>query len=231
MKQPDLVFGKPTRSPNDEGISLIELIVGILVLSIVTALIASFYISTVQVISVSSALETNTRMASNGMNEMSRIVRAGTPYPVAGAIEPKPAFAEVTSRAFTIYAYVNLTNSDQRPVKVRFSVSNGRLVETTWRSTLSNGYYVFTGAPTERVLASSVVTDVPGKPALFSYVDANGAAISVPTAGLTDEDALRSVNSVTITLVIQGSATDTRSRVTLVNTVGVPNLGQNRTVS
>lgn len=219
----------------DEGISLVELIVGILVLGIVSALIAGLFTSTMQVVTVSSALDRNTRMASNGMNEMSRIVRAGTPYPVAGAIEPLPAFALVRNEEFTMYAYVNLANSDQKPVKVKFSVENGSLVETTWNSTLqSSGYYTFgSSAPTTRTLASSVVPKASGSPYIFTYLDANGAPIAVPNTlqGLVGDDALRSVAAVTITLTIQGSSTDTRSRVTLVNTVGIPNLGQNRVIS
>jgi type II secretory pathway pseudopilin PulG len=220
----------------DEGISLVELIVGILVLGIVSALIAGLFTSTMQVVTVSSALDRNTRMASNGMNEMSRIVRAGTPYPVAGAIEPLPAFALVKNEEFTIYAYVNLANSDQKPVKVKFSVENGSLVETTWKSTLqSNGYYTFgTSASMTRTLASSVVLPkASGSPYIFTYLDANGTPIAVPNTlqGLVGDDALRGVAAVTVTLTIQGSSTDTRSRVTLVNTVGIPNLGQNRVIS
>ncbi len=219
----------------DTGASLVEIVVGIFILGIVTALIAGLFSSTMQVVTVSSALDTNTRMASNGMNEMSRIVRAGTPYPVAGAIEPEPAFALVKNEEFTIYAYVNLANSDQRPVKVNFSIVNGDLIETTWTSQLqSGGYYTFPSTTsTRRVLASSVVPKASGSPYIFTYLDANGASITVPTTttGLTGADALRNVAAVKITLTIQGSSTDTRSRVTLVNTVGIPNLGQNRVIS
>jgi type II secretory pathway pseudopilin PulG len=222
-------------SARDDGISLVELIVGILVLGIVSALIAGLFTSTMQVVTVSSALDRNTRMASNGMNEMSRIVRAGTPYPVSGALEPLPTFAVVKNESFTIFAYVNLANSDQKPVKVKFSIDNGRLVETTWKSTLqTSGYYTFdSSTPSTRILASSVVPKAPGSPYIFTYLDANGTPIVVPNTadGLVGDDALQSVAAVTITLTIQGSSTDTRSRVTLVNTVGIPNLGQNRVIS
>ncbi|RWZ64299.1 hypothetical protein ELQ92_05905 [Labedella populi] len=224
----------------ESGMSLVELVVGILVFGIVTTLIANLYISTVQVVSVSSSLDTNTRMASNGMNEMTRVVRAGTPYPVAGAIEPKPTFVAADGTSLTMYAYVNLANSDQTPVRVRFSVVDDNLMETTWAAAGPvNGFYSFPAweAPTAtRELAASVVpqaealSDGGARQPLFTYSDVNGAAITVPPGGVTDEETLRSIASVTITLTIQGSTTDERARVTLVNTVGIPNLGQNRTL-
>jgi type II secretory pathway pseudopilin PulG len=222
------------RTAPDAGISLVELIVAILVLGIVSTMIVSLFAGTLQAVTVSSALDKNTREASNGMNEMSRIVRAGTPYPVSNAVQPKPAFATAANETFTIYAYVNLANSDQQPVKVQFSVDgNGNLVEKKWTSTLSGGYYTFptTTAPTTRTLASSVVPKVSGSPYIFTYLDASGAAIPMPSGGLVGDDALAAISSVTITLTIQGSSMDTRSRVTLVNTVGIPNLGQNRVIS
>lgn len=229
------------RTADDAGISLVELVVGILVLGIVTTLIANLYISTVKVISVSSSIDTNTRMASNGMNEMTRVVRAGTPYPTPGAIEPKPTFVAADSKSLTMYAYVNLTNSDQTPVRVRFSVTNDNdLQETSWAAKPPvGGFYTFpdwTQPTSTRELATSVVPQaeaLPGggtRPPLFTYADANGVRIPVPAGGITNEETLRSIASVTITLTIQGSSIDERARVTLVNTVGIPNLGQNRTL-
>jgi hypothetical protein len=232
------------RLPVDAGISMSELIVGMFVLTIVTAMIASFYVSTMRTVTVSSALTTNTQMASNGMNELARVIRAGTTNPRASAELPTPAFVKATSRSIVMHAFVNLRSSEQTPVLVEFSVdAAGRLIERTWNATShADGYWTFptmeklaespptaTAPSSTRVLASSVAPTATGGAQLFRYVAADGSEISLPSAGL-GEDARRSVAAVTVTLVIQGATDDSRSRVTLQNTVGIPNLGLTRSV-
>jgi type II secretory pathway pseudopilin PulG len=212
---------------SDAGISLIELLVGMLVLSIVSVLIVSLYTSTLKTVTVASELNTNTSQASNGMNELARIIRAGTANPVRGQTVPNPAFVVAQKDVLLMYAYVNLASSEQTPVMVRFHVDGDRrLIESTWPATsLGEGYWRFpdpadSRPSTTRVLASGV-TDTAS---LFSYQRANGSVFTVPSSGLSLADR-RLVAAVTVQLRIQGDAGDTSSRVTLRNTVGVPNLG------
>ncbi|RWZ50034.1 type II secretion system protein [Labedella phragmitis] len=216
----------------DEGISLVELVVGILVLGIISALIANLFISSVRAMSVSSATDTNTRMASNGMNQLTRMVRAGTPYPVKNEMVPRPAFVQIAPDSFTMYAYVNLQNSDQKPVKVQYSVERTDLIETTWEAGPPDGdFYNFPPDPTSRrELATSLVPAAETGSPLFTYLDKAGHPIAVPSGGVISTDVLASVSAVSIALTIQGSSTDTRSRVALENTVAIPNLGRTRVI-
>jgi type II secretory pathway pseudopilin PulG len=221
----------------DAGVSIAELAVAIMILGIVTALVAGFYSSTIKTIGVASALRTNTAMASNAMNELSRVIRAGTENPLRDRELPDPAFVSATAESLVIYAYVNLQSSDQNPVMIRFRIDGDRrLIEEKWAATKdSHGYWRFPSLSarpeplptTRRVVASALAPVAPGVPALFSYVDVSGAVIPLPAAGLSVA-AIRTVAAVSLTVSIQGSASDAGSRVMLENTVGIPNLGLNR---
>lgn len=223
----------------DAGLSIAELAVAIMILGVISALVMGFFASTIKTVGVASALRTNTGMAANAMNELSRVIRAGTENPIRNVELPDPVFVSATAESLVLYAYVNLQSSDQTPVMVRFRIDGERrLIEEKWAATRDTyGYWGFPSLSvrpepvpiSKRVIASALAPATSGVPALFSYIDAAGDVIPLPTSGLS-VDAIRSVAAVALTVSIQGSAADADSRVVLENTVGIPNLGINRSL-
>lgn len=220
----------------DAGVSMTELLIAMLVLSIVSVMVVGFFQATIMTGKTSQSLVTNTKQASNGMNEVSRIIRAGTANPVVNSDQSDPAFVIARSNELVMYAYVNLKNTDQTPIMVRISIdSQQRLVEQTWAAQPQpGGYWTFPSpnpstADSTNILASTVATPSGTKP-MFEFLQANGVALSVPASGL-DLDKRRIVAAVKVNVTIQGSMTETDSAVELTNTVGLPNLGIERDVS
>ncbi|WP_104127841.1 type II secretion system protein J [Cryobacterium sp. Y57] len=206
------------------GLSLVELLVSMVLLSVTLVMISGLYVSATRALGSASALGANTREASNGMNAMARSIRAATANPVASPALPDPALSEARNESLTLYTYVNLGLSTQQPVKIRLAVdAQRRLVETRWASIPHpGGLFTFaTTALSTRILAQAVAPSGSGLP-LFSFADSAGVVLSVDAA-LTPVQ-LRSIVTVMVTLTVQSSTADARSAVTLSNTVGMPNV-------
>ena len=216
---------------HDAGLSLIELLVAMLLLGVFMTMISSLYLSASRSLGQAKLLTANTRQASNGMNEVARVIRAATENPVSGHPLPDPALVEATPEAVTLYAYVNLGMTTQQPVKIRLALDvDRRLVETRWAATaLGGGYFGFSGAPeSSRIIAETVApaSSDPADPVLFGFRDAAGGLLlgAGSDGTLLTSTELRSVASITVNLTVQASRTDARSAVTLQNTVGMPNV-------
>jgi prepilin-type N-terminal cleavage/methylation domain-containing protein len=230
----------------DDGITLSELLVAMMVFGVLSTIVIGLFAGTLRATDASKSLATNTAMASNGMNEVARVIRAGTSNPVTGQTLNDPAFPIAGNEELIIYAYVNLTSSEQTPVMIRYSVdSKRRLVETTWAAKKLAGnkwsFPVVSGSPTAgvtvstpaartRILASSVAVRASPAPWLFSYQRVDGTNLPLGPGGTLSPADARLVASVNVSLSIQGSTDNAASRVTVVNSVGIPNLGMNRKV-
>lgn len=220
-------FGQSLRRRlrGERGIGLVELLVSMLLLGVVSAIVAGLYVSTMRTVAQAKTLTGNTREASNGMNEVTRVIRAATEYPILGQAVNDPAIESATKESVTVYAYVNLDTPTQQPVKIQLALdAERRLVETQWASIRGvNGYYSFETTPKSvRILAATVAPA--GAVPLFRYLDGTGAALFTPMSGITDANRAR-IASVTVNLTVQSSLTDAGSAVSLHNTVGMPNLG------
>jgi type II secretory pathway pseudopilin PulG len=219
----------------DGGITLVELLVSMTLLGIVITVVFGLYLSTMRTSDATKNLSNNTKSASNGMNEVARVIRAATDNPVAGNQLNDPAFVAITAESVVVYAYINLDSSAQTPVMIRLSLdANRRLIESRWPSTaLSDGNWTFplptTTPASTRVLANTVSPHVTGSPWLFTYLLADGTALVLPATGAPTADQLRTIAAVQVTLTVQASLTDATRSVTLLNTVGVPNLALYRT--
>jgi type II secretory pathway pseudopilin PulG len=213
---------------DERGITLAELIIAIGLLSLFATVLTSLYVSSIRAMSVGRDVHQNTGQASNAMNELSRVIRAGTDNPVRGQALNDPAFYnKATATEIYIYAYINLDSSAELPVMINFQRnSQGVLIERRWPATLdANGYWKFPD-PASTVPASTrtVASTLPSTP-LFTYLKSDNTVIPIPVGGITDPNTLRSIAAVTVSLTIQSSLTDTSQKVTLQNTVGIPNLG------
>ncbi len=215
----------------EAGLSLVELIVAMALLSLVLLLVMGFFMSGTNAYLLGQTIDTNTRNAANGMNEISRYLRAATDNPVQNQPINDPAFTEANNEAVTFYAYVNLASSTEQPVKVRFSLDAARrVIETRWSSyVISSGYWGFNTTPVStRIFSNTVVNQTGSNPFVFTYLKADGTTVAVPTGGIIDPNVLRTIAAVRLTMQLGTSATATSS-VTLQNTVGLPNLGIART--
>lgn len=222
------------RARADDGITLVELIVAMALTAVIVTAAVGFYISGAKATSLAQNVDVATRQATNGMSEMARMIRAATANPIAsptpGGATTVPAVVSAGTTSVTLFAYVNLTGSNESPVQVTFALNttNGQLVETIYPATTSvpgsNGHWEFALVPSsQRILCDSVVTGAQ----LFHYLPAGGPPEMTPPG--TDQTALASIRSIQITLTVQmGSAS---SAVTLTNSVGMPNLGFTNTDS
>ena len=219
------------RTEAEAGISLTELIVAMLIFGIASTMIIGFFVSTTRTMSLAQSLNTNTKQASNGMNQTARLIRAGTENPIPNNNTNDPAFVEAMPERLTMYAYVNLQSSEQTPVMVQLSLNAQRqLIEKQWAANdIGNGYWSFpavTASPlSTRILASSVAP----VGTMFTYLKADGTAL--PSTGTHSADVRRSIAAVKVTLTLQEAGLGAEHRVTLENTVGIPNLGFHRVVS
>jgi type II secretory pathway pseudopilin PulG len=216
------------------------------VFAIVITLVANLYVSTTNAINVAQNTNQNTRSVSNAMNEVARMLRAGTDNPVPGTgigTPPpnNPAFVYARNEAVLFYAFVNLTGTAQKPIMVRFQVNSTtrRLTESIWPAIDSgNGYWTFPSESTApqqtRTLADVIAPRTTGAWA-FTYLDKTNAPIatSPPTAstGTVATAALSAITSVQVSLTTLTALGVTEHSVSLQNTVGLPNLGVNRTIS
>ncbi|WP_158253916.1 type II secretion system protein J [Cryobacterium sp. N22] len=216
----------------EQGLSLVELLVAMLLLAIVATMISGLYLSTMRTVSQTRIVSANSREASNGMNEVSRVIRAATENPVSGAAN-QPALESALPESVTLYAYINLVSSAELPVKIRLSLDTSRrLIETQWpaiESPIGSGFFTFSPTSSStRIMAGTVAAPSGSAPSLFTYVLKDGTELTAPSAGLT-LDQRDTIAAVKVTMTLQGSATDSRSAVTLQNTVGMPNLPVFRT--
>lgn len=240
--------GRLSRFQRDEsGISLIEWIVAMFVFGIVITLIANLYVGTTRAMDNAQNTNQNTRSASNAMNEAARMLRAATDNPVQatgfGTPPPNdPAFVYARNESVLFYAFVNLTGTAQQPIQVRLRVdaSTRRLVEDIWPATnIGNGYWSFPAETTTpqrtRILADVVAPRVGTAAWTFTYLDTANAPVATSagtSGGVANVKAtLATIAAVQVTLTVLTRAGVTDHSVTLQNTVGLPNLGQNRTIS
>lgn len=218
---------------SERGLSLVELLVTIMLFTIIMALVSGFYISALKSMGLSRDLTENTKTVSNAMSAVSRAVRAGTNNPVAGSAIPDPAFVVAKTDDIVFYAYVNLTDAQERPVMYRFWVdrANGQLREAQWPATaLANGRWGFpatTTAPTYSRVIAETVSPYDGDNPVFTFIRANGTEIVPGESGLSLANR-QLIVGVRVALQVQNSLTDGEHRVTLVNLVGMPNLGYAR---
>ncbi|MGV8886076.1 MAG: type II secretion system protein [Microbacteriaceae bacterium] len=224
---------------NEDGITLIELLVAMILLGILLTVVVSLYVSATNAVSLARAVTGNTKQVSNAMNEASRVIRAGTENPLTPPATPAPAFVSAKKDDVIIYAFINLENAQEQPQMIRLWVdrATGTFMESRWRATAVTGTTRWT-FPSNPCLATNVpagctIPDgktmlaeaVPASSTLiFQYFQKNGTPIPVPAAGLSLADR-GLVSSVKITLTTQTSLTDASNPVTLENTVGMPNLG------
>ena len=218
------------------GYSLIELITAIALLSLVLALITGLFVSTTKSTALAQSMDASTRVATNAMDEISRVLRVGSTLSVSGSTTPNPAFVYADKEAVVLISnvdvnpYASVLTLPPKPTLVAFSLDSGRqLWERRWTPTASGTYWTVpnyqTATPaSSRSLGGTVLAPVAGEDPFFIYLDSTGAPIAVPATGGLSATQLASIASVKVTLRIRAISAKAGNPVVINNTVLLPNI-------
>ncbi|MCU1525668.1 MAG: hypothetical protein JWO18_2562 [Microbacteriaceae bacterium] len=208
------------RARSDDGVTLIELIVVIVVFGILSSMVLGLFVSANKSVATTSSTSQKTQAAANVMNELSRVIRSGTPNPITGGTQD-PVFLSASAQSLSMYSYVDANAVSTTPFLVQFSIDSatGQVLEKRWPASVgATGLFSF-----NTTAQPSLTRTLPGRilstSSLFTYLDVNGNALTVGTNAA--QRAL--VRSVTVTVSLQSAS----AAVTLQNTVGIPNVGAN----
>lgn len=211
------------RAIDDEGVTLTELLVTMMISGIVLAAVGTMFINIALATTNSNRTIQRNGIATNIMDAATQVIRTAANNPVASSVDPDPALVAATASSLTVYSFVNTNPTTPAPTKVRFTFdSNGNLIEERWAATKSGSYWVFTGSPSSRTVGGPVA-NVSGTPAFFTYRDSTGAAISPGTSGLTLAQR-KLIATITVTVQISNTPTTGSAPIELTNTIGMPNL-------
>jgi len=215
------------RGASDDGMSLVELIVVMMVSGVVLAIVGTMFVNVALVTSNANATTTRSSIAANVMNEMSKVIRTSSNNAVAGDDDPDPAIVSGTAKALTVYSYVDTSATAPAPTKVTFRVdANGNVFEDRVAGSVSGSFYVFTGATTTRPLGGPIIST-----SLFTYLDSANAVVTPGATGLTLAQR-NTVASIKVTVTVANSVTyrtnspgaPGNSPIVIENTIGMPNL-------
>jgi type II secretory pathway component PulJ len=214
----------------EAGISLVELLVSMMIFAIILTLVASMYSSMAHTVALGNSTNQSTKVAASTMSELTRVIRFATTNAVVSQPAPNPAIVVGQSEALTVYSYVDANATTPQPIKISFSVdSSRRLVESRYAATYALGFWTFVNptAYSTRILTSGIGTQTGTELPLFSYQLVDGSTVTVPTTGLTATQAA-TIAAVQVNLKVTAESTSSAQPVTLQNTVGMSNLGFNR---
>ncbi len=135
----------------ESGMSVIELLVTMILLGMILLMASNMYISVVRTTDDSKSVNEGTRVASNAMNELNRVVRFAVNSPLSGA-DPLPAFSSAKASELVVYSLVDvdgLASTAERPLKpvmVKIGLeSDGNVFERRWNPTASGQFWSFSG--------------------------------------------------------------------------------------
>jgi prepilin-type N-terminal cleavage/methylation domain-containing protein len=219
---------------DQRGLSLPELIVAIMVTLVLLGMVFTFFLIGSRTIASTRSASLDSGVASNMMNEISRVIRSGTPHPVVGQPINDPPFLAATRESFTIYSFVDTPVTAVRPIIVQFSLdANRNLIEKRWAASGTSGdFFTFAASPgvppvtaptSTRRLGGPVALTATGQPQLFTFLSASGA-MTMPTAGIAPAD-LPSIVSVQVDVRVNTATGTVSIPIEMRNVVLLPNLG------
>lgn len=216
--------------------SLIELLVTMMLLGMILLMASNMYISVVHTTDTTQSVNEGTRVASNAMNEVNRVVRFAVDNPKSGTT-PQPAFSTAKASELEVFSLVdvdglaNVTVRPLKPVMVKFSLeSDGNVYERRWNPTASGQFWKFDTVPgndatavLSRVLGGKFLATGTGT-SLFRYYDASGnEMVPMGTANLTLAQRQK-IASVVVTMNTVPLVGPDDHPVIITNTIGMLNL-------
>lgn len=208
----------------DDGVTLVELLVAISVTTVVLAMIGGLFFAVTKITRDGLNTRSAVGTAANAMSEIRRVVRQAAANPVAGGTVAPAVAVGSTSSSLTVTSYIDTSTTTYAPTKVAFSVNGaGYLVEQrTPAPAQANGYWTFNGASTSQTLAGPLVTTGAADP-LFVYLNSDNDPVTPASGGLTAAQASR-VFAVTVTTTVANTTSGSADPVILRNTVGLLNV-------
>ncbi|MBX3099273.1 MAG: prepilin-type N-terminal cleavage/methylation domain-containing protein [Salinibacterium sp.] len=204
---------------SENGVSLVELIVTMMVTGIVLTIVAAMFVNVAKVTADANGTNTRSSVAANVMNEMSKVIRVAANNATASSEDPDPAIVAGTASTLTVYSYVDTSPTAPAPTKVTFRVdANGNVWEDRVAGAASGSYWTFTGTSTSRNLGAPITATT-----LFTYLDQGGQTVVPGGTGLTLAQR-NSVASIKVTVTIANTPTLGSDPIVIINTVGMPNL-------
>lgn len=216
---------------DESGIGLVELLVAMLIFGIILTIVSGMFMSASRVVSTGTSVNTSTKAASLGLNELSRAIRFAASNPVSGQALNDPALVVAKSDLITVISYLDVDPASPKPVKIAFTIdSQLRLIEVRYAAyELSKGFWGFkTTAESTKVLTGALIAPTGTEAPLFTYLDANNTALTVPTTGLTSGQ-LQLVAAVKVSIKLKSDDATSGNPVQFESIIGIPNLGINRT--
>jgi Tfp pilus assembly protein PilW len=206
-----------TRLSGEDGTTVAELMVSLLILSLVLATVFSSLWSAGDTLRGTDQKLQNLEEARSLIAVASKDVR--TAVRLTAASSP---FLVADKREAVFYANLDTTGA---PKKVRIYVDGSdQLVEQVWTpdagSTAPN--YTYTGAPAVRYVGRYVAN--PTNQPIFTYLDNDNAALT--STPLSASDRL-SIKAVRLTLIVKRTSAFNDKTTTIVNRVRLPNLDYN----
>lgn len=213
---------------NEQGMTLLELVVAMAVSSILIALVVSMFTTASRTVNDQEAAIENSRLASVAMNEVTRIMRAGTEIPVSGSAANTPVFAFAGSERIVMHSFIDAASAtDPAPLRVEFSRNaDNELVETRWDAYHVYGtYWSFRTTSTySRTIARSLLPPESSRP-LFTYFTKDNVALTPASGASLTTAQIRNIAAVQITMQVQGDDSGRVDPIVVQNLVGLPNLG------
>jgi type II secretory pathway pseudopilin PulG len=209
---------------DERGITLVELLVAMALTAIVATLVVSIVATASRTLSSQALATTNSETAALAMRELTRVLRSGAPIRLTGSTATTPIVSAAGTASLTVTSYVDSVVDPSVPVRVLFAVTDGTLTEQRFTVTpVGDAFTIATTGGATRTLARGLTTTA-AEP-LFTYYDAAGVIIPIPTGGTLPETDLPRIAAVRITVRVQRDDSQRASSVTIDNTVGLPNLG------
>jgi type II secretory pathway pseudopilin PulG len=210
---------------SDAGMGMVELLVSMMLSAVLLATVAAMFVGVAHATTSAKASMEGSGVAGTLANAMSRVIRSAAPNAVAGQPLADPAIVAGAPDSLTLYSLTDTSATTPAPVKVRFTVSGGQLIEERWRAGASGGYWTFTssGPDTTRTLGGAVVPPAATEDPLFVYLDASGAVITPGAVGLTPAQRA-AVNTVKVSLRVRAASSPSAPVTLLQNLVAMPNL-------
>ncbi|NCT90867.1 type II secretion system protein [Cellulomonas sp. APG4] len=221
-----------SRLPRGEGgLTLPELLVTMTLTAIIGSLMVAFMSGYSRTLTRESARSDSTNVAAVGMNELTRVIRAGVRIEnehAAGGFDR--IFRYAGRERLQLHAGVDSDATDVRPLLIDFSLDAGRVLTETRTTARAGGpgeaEWMFSGAGatiTSRPIARTIVPATSPQTVLFRYFDSTGAEM-VPSPGSSLPEAdLDRITAVEIYLSVQADPTERAEPVTLTNRVGLLN--------
>lgn len=222
------------RRDDQSGLGLAELIVAMALLAVLMTMVVAAFTAFSRNFTRDQASTDSANVAVVGMNEVTRVIRSGTPNPVLNQPQPDTVFQTANNETVVLYAYLDTNATTPAPVKVQFSVNatTRELTETRWKAKpLTPGYWAFEDNPLwSRVIARKIVTIGSALPdggtaaPLFQFYNSSGTRL-VPGSSGVAATSLRDIAAVEVSMTVQADASGRADPVTINNRVGIPNLG------